>query len=90
MAKRQTGRKSKLKKDEKMLFGPSNYKLLISGLILIFVGFLAMDIENKVKGFVSLYISPFLILAGFAIIVFAIMKPRDEKQDSNNAVTHGT
>ena len=73
-----------------MLFGPSNYKLLISGLILIFVGFLAMDIEDKVKGFVSLYISPFLILGGFAVIVFAIMKPREDEQDTDNAVSHGS
>ncbi len=88
MAKKQARRK--VKKEEKMLFGPSNYKLLISGLVLIFVGFLAMYIENQVKGFVSLYISPFLILGGFTIIVFAIMKPRDDQQDSSNTATHGT
>lgn len=88
MAKKQVKRRGKIPKDEKMLFGPSNYKLLVAGLILIFIGFLAMFIEDKVKGFVSLYISPFLILAGFAVIVFAIMKPRDDEKDSGNTVTH--
>lgn len=57
-----------------MLFDETNYKLLGLGVALIFVGFLAMYLENEVKGVISLYISPVVIMAGFVEIVYAIMR----------------
>lgn len=57
-----------------MLFSPWNYKVLAAGLLLVVVGFTAMYIENKIDGVISLYISPLLIMAGYIIVIFAIMK----------------
>ncbi len=92
MANTRSNRRKKKGKaaNDKMLFGPLNYKLLVGGLVLIFVGFLVMALEGKVKGFISLYISPFLILAGFAEIVFAIMRPRSGEKDQSKTVTHSS
>ena len=66
-----------------MLFDETNYKLLGLGVALIFVGFLAMYIENEVKGVISLYISPIIIMAGFIEIVYAIMRKPEGSKSTN-------
>lgn len=67
-----------------MLFNESTYKRLGAALLLVLVGFTAMYLENEVKGIISLYISPLLILAGYALVVHAILvnKGQDEKQSN--------
>lgn len=64
-------------------FGRQNYKLLFIGLALIFVGFLLMigggsdDPEVFSEGifnFRRLTLAPILVLAGYVIEIFAIMK----------------
>ncbi len=54
------------------LFERMNYVLLIMGVLLIMIGFILMRLENEVDGFISQYISPFLILGGYAEILYAI------------------
>jgi hypothetical protein len=56
-----------------MIFQSFNYKLLVVGLILITVGFTAMYLENEVSGFISLFISPIVIIAGYITVIFSIM-----------------
>lgn len=60
-------------KQSSMIFGPFNYKLLSLGLFLVIAGFTAMYLENEVSGFISLYISPIVIMAGYITVIFAIM-----------------
>ncbi len=69
-----------------MLFSSSNYKLLVIGILMVFVGFLAMYLENEVEGFISLFISPIVIVAGYVVILFSILKKKDtsEVQTSNS------
>ena len=64
-------------------FGKQNYKLLFAGLLLILVGFILMigggsDDPNVFKddifNFRRLTLAPLLILAGYVIEIFAIMK----------------
>lgn len=57
-----------------MIFSAWNYKALSLGLLLVILGFSAMYIENEVYGFISLYISPIVIMAGYVTVVFAILK----------------
>lgn len=57
-----------------MLFNSWNYKVLSLGLLLVIVGFTAMYIENEVEGFISLFVSPIMIMAGYITVIFAIMK----------------
>jgi hypothetical protein len=64
-----------------MLFTPLNYKLMGLGILLVFIGFTAMRIENEVYGLVSLYISPIIILSGYIIVIYSILK-KDHKIDS--------
>ena len=68
-------------------FGKENYKLLILGLVVIMVGFLLMigggsDDPNvfseDIFSFRRMTLAPILILAGYIIEIYAIMKkPKD-------------
>ena len=56
-----------------MLFSTYNYKILGLGILLVIIGFTAMYLENEVEGFISLFISPILIVAGYIVVIFAII-----------------
>lgn len=70
-----------------MLFSAWNYKVLAVGLLLVVTGFTAMYIENEVEGFISLYISPILIMAGYITVIFAIMKHDRNHADNQEQAT---
>lgn len=69
-----------------MLFSGLNYKLMGLGVIFVITGFTAMYLENEVRGFISLYISPILILGGYITIIFAILK-RDKESVEPQSTT---
>lgn len=58
----------------KLLFGKSNYILLIIGLVMILGGFAIMSLETQLYGFgtLGLSVGPFVALAGFVLEIFAI------------------
>lgn len=64
-----------------MFFSAYNYKMIGLAILLIFVGFFAMYLENEVDGFISLFVSPILVMAGYVLVVFAIMK-HDRQKDT--------
>jgi len=77
----------KIKKEEDFLFSKQNYKLLLIGLAFIIVGFLLMIgggsddpnvFSDKIFNFRRLTLSPILILIGYTIEIFAIMKKNKE------------
>ncbi len=69
------------------VFSKANYKLLLIGLALIFVGFLLMtggnadnihEFSEDIFDVKRLIIAPILVIAGFIVEIFAIMKkPKD-------------
>lgn len=62
-----------------LVFENWNYVLLLVGVFLIVTGFTAMYIENAYQGFISLYVSPILIVGGYAEIIYALLwAPSDE------------
>lgn len=72
MAKAKKTVKTSSSTRETMVFGKRNYTWLTVGVISIIVGFTAMRIENEIRGLVSLYIAPVIILIGFSLIGWAI------------------
>jgi hypothetical protein len=68
-------------------FGKENYRLMLIGLAFIVVGFLLMigggsdnptDFNPEIFSFRRITLAPILILAGYGIEIFAIMKkPKD-------------
>lgn len=68
-------------------FGKQNYKLLLIGLVLILVGFLLMIgggsddpnvFSDDIFNFRRITLAPILILAGYVVEIFAIMKKPKE------------
>ena len=57
-----------------MAFQPLNYKILGAGVLLIVIGFTIMRLENEVYGFISLYLSPVVIMAGYIVVAVSILK----------------
>ncbi len=66
------------------LFGKENYMLMLAGLVVMAIGFFLMaggksgDVtkfdDNEVYSFTRITVAPLLIIAGFVIEIFAIMK----------------
>ncbi|MBD3615135.1 MAG: hypothetical protein HUJ22_01085 [Gracilimonas sp.] len=76
-------RKGKTADNQPMFFSAYNYKMIGTAIFLIFAGFTAMYLENEVNGFISLFVSPIAIMAGYILVVFAIMKhDRDEEPEA--------
>jgi len=64
-----------------MPFKPTNYLLILVGILAIIVGYALMRIENEVDGFVSLYLAPLLILGGYLEIIYAILwRPKEARE----------
>lgn len=74
---------SQVSDNQPMFFSSFNYKLIGIAIVLIIVGFLAMYMENEIDGFISLFISPILIMAGYVIVIFAILKHNRGKQEES-------
>lgn len=79
-------RKKRSQQSKPMLFTGLNYKIMGLGLMLVIIGFAAMRIENEVYGVISLYFSPIVILAGYAVVGYSILK-RDHKIDNHSQTT---
>ncbi|MFW6019839.1 MAG: DUF3098 domain-containing protein [Bacteroidales bacterium] len=90
----QEGSKSTKKeqiKREEFTFGKQSYRLLIIGLVLIGLGFILMsgggstdpnEFNPEIFSFRRITLAPLLILAGYVVEVFAIMKrPSNQNQD---------
>lgn len=78
-------KKRKTEEHEPMFFSAFNYKLIGLAIALIISGFTAMYLENEVDGFISLFISPIIIMAGYILVIFAIMKHDRDDADSETA-----
>jgi len=63
-----------------MVFERRNYVLLVVGLVMIIAGYVMMRMENEMDGFISLYIAPLILLAGYLEIMYAILwRPAKEE-----------
>ncbi len=91
-AKKPAGRKKEAVLYEDFTFGRQSYRLLIIGLILIGVGFALMvgggsgDPEVFSEDIFShrrITLGPILVLAGYVVEVFAIMKRPPRKKQSD-------
>jgi uncharacterized Tic20 family protein len=61
---------------EKLPFGKTNYTLMLVGIVVILAGFFIMSLDKEEFGFgfLGLTLSPIIVLAGFTIEFFAILK----------------
>jgi len=82
-SRKKSSRSRKNRKRGSMVFQRKNYTLLFACLALITFGYVIMRMENEVDGFISLYIAPLILLAGYLGVIYAIMWRPSEKEDSS-------
>jgi len=71
-----------------MLFERKNYLLLGVAIALLIVGYAAMAMDNQVRSFISLYLSPIILMAGYLLVIFAIFyRPKDKSAHSDSSKT---
>lgn len=72
-----------MRKKKELLFGKTNYKFVIIGILFIIVGFILMSgggsddpniFSEEIYSFRRIRVAPLLILVGFGIQVYAILK----------------
>jgi uncharacterized membrane protein HdeD (DUF308 family) len=62
--------------ESKLPFGKKNYQLMIIGVLTLVVGFVIMssDKEQHGFGFLGLTLGPIVVMAGFLIEIWAILR----------------
>lgn len=56
------------------IFGKQNYMLMALGVVVIIIGFFVMSGKDDIFSSTKLTVAPIIILTGFVIEIFAIMK----------------
>ena len=56
------------KKDELFPFGRENYLILLTGVVVIVLGYLALS-GDTVEGFLPLTVAPILLVLGYCVII---------------------
>ncbi len=59
-----------------MPLGKTHYLLVGIGVAVIALSYAGMYLENRADGFFSLFISPVLLVAAYALILFALLYRR--------------
>lgn len=65
----------------KLAFGRKNYVLMLIGIVVLAIGFIIMTLDDQQYGlgFLGITLGPIVVLAGFAVELFAILI-KDKKQ----------
>jgi NADH:ubiquinone oxidoreductase subunit K len=63
-----------------LVFSSKNYLFMAVSVALIVIGFVAMYLDGQFLGFVSLTVSPILIVAGYALLIYAILRRSDDEE----------
>jgi hypothetical protein len=86
MAQKNKPGKTRHGEQTNLLFGRENYKWMFAGLALIVLGFILMAgggskdpsvFNPEIFSFRRIRLAPFLVLTGFAVEVYAILKNND-------------
>jgi len=63
-----------------LVFSSQNYLLMAASVALIVIGFVAMYLDGQFLGVISLTVSPILIVAGYALLIYAILRRSDDEE----------
>jgi Protein of unknown function (DUF3098) len=68
--------KPALSNKEALPFGKTNYMVMLAGIATILIGFFVMSLDKTEFGFgfLGITLGPIIVLSGFAIEFFAILK----------------
>ncbi|MDB4347122.1 DUF3098 domain-containing protein [Bacteroidia bacterium] len=66
----------------KFIFGKQNYILMIAAVLIIAIGFIMMSGNKDIYSTMKITIAPIIVLMGFGLGIFAIMKKPTENLDA--------
>jgi len=61
------------------VFDKQNYQFLIASIVIVFIGFILMSGDTDIYSFRKIVLAPIVIIGGFALGFFAILKKRKAK-----------
>lgn len=61
------------------VFKKQNYQLLIASIIIVIIGFILMSGTTDIYSFRKIVLAPIVVLSGFALGFFAILKKLSDK-----------
>ena len=61
------------------VFGKQNYQLLIISIVVVIIGFTLMSGDTDIYSFTKIILAPIVVLAGFALGFYAILKKASAK-----------
>jgi hypothetical protein len=66
--------------ETKLPFGKKNYQWMIIGLITLVIGFIIMSMDKEPHGFgfLGLTLGPIIVMAGFILEIYAILRKPTE------------
>lgn len=74
MAKASDRRRARApRRQARLVFARKNYVLLLISLAIVVAGYTIMRVENEVDGFLSLVVTPLMILGGYLGVIVAIL-----------------
>lgn len=74
MSKEKDNAKKTTKNTVGFVFGKENYTLMIVGVVVIIIGFILMYGKEDIFNFTKLTLAPIVVITGFIIEIFAIMR----------------
>ena len=72
MTKKTTTQNSEKNKD--FVFGKANYQYIISGVIILFLGFILMSGTENILDFRKITLAPIVVLLGIITVIIGILK----------------
>lgn len=70
-----------------LVFESANYLWIAGSALLIAVGFIAMYLDGAFLGVVSLTVSPILIVAGYAALIYGILRRPTDAPEADEEVS---
>jgi hypothetical protein len=67
-------------KQFEFVFGRMNYILMVVSIAIVVLGFILMAGESDIYSFRKIVLAPIVVLAGFALGFFAILKKPDQSK----------
>lgn len=78
MANKKTSKTElKTNSSQQFVFNKTNYKLMLAGLLTIVIGFVLMYGKEDIYDFRKTTLAPIVVILGFVIEIFAIMKKKN-------------
>ena len=79
--------KKKVKKAETLSLTAANYKIIIAGVVVILLGYIALSMQPW-DGFISLTVAPILLVLGYCVVIpiGIIYKKKNVNAENNESL----